>query len=54
MFISIIDDAVLEGDQVFTLSLSTSDVWVMLGTTETSIVITDNDGTKITNQEAGI
>ena len=42
--ISIINDTALEGDQTFTLSLSTTDSNVLLGTNLTTVTITDNDG----------
>ncbi len=42
--ISILDDGALEGNQTFTVTLTTSDPDVMLGTNVTTITITDNDG----------
>ena len=42
--ISIIDDDVLEGDQTFTLTLTTLDSDVMLGNYVTTISIEDNYG----------
>ena len=41
--ITILDDAALEGDQTFTLTLSTSDPDVLLGNDKTLITIEDND-----------
>ena len=38
------DDEALEGDQTFTVTLSTSDPSVMFGTRTATITITDNDG----------
>jgi hypothetical protein len=40
--VTIVEDAVLEGDQSFTLSLSTVDP-VLFGTDQASVVIIDND-----------
>ncbi len=45
--ISILDDNALEGDQTFTVTLSTSDPDVMLGNDVTTITIIDNDGQAI-------
>ena len=42
--ISIIDDAALEGNQTFRVTLSTLDPNVMLGTSTTTVTILDNDG----------
>ena len=42
--ITIVDDDALEGDQTFISSLTTADPDVILGTTQTDITITDNDG----------
>ena len=42
--ISIIDDAALEGNQTFRVTLSTLDPNVMLGTSMTTVTIMDNDG----------
>ena len=39
---TIIDDAILEGDQSFTLSLSSVDP-VMFGTDQANVTILDND-----------
>ena len=41
--IFIVDDNALEGDQIFTLSLTTSDPSLILGTNLTTITITHND-----------
>ena len=41
--ITILDDAALEGNQTFTLTLSTSDPDVVLGNNVTVITIEDND-----------
>ena len=41
--VTIIDDTVLEGDESFTLSLSSADP-VLFGTNQASVVIIDNDG----------
>ena len=42
--ITILDDTALEGNQSFTLTLTTSDPDVVLGNNVTIITITDNDG----------
>ncbi len=42
--ISILDDNALEGDQTFTVILSTSDPNVLLGNDVAIIIIRDNDG----------
>ena len=42
--ITIADDGALEGDQTFTVTLSTPDPSVILGTRIATITITDNDG----------
>ena len=42
--ISVVDDNALEGDQTFTVTLSTPDPAVMLGNNIISIIIIDNDG----------
>ena len=42
--ITILDDDAFEGDQTFTVSISTSDLSVMFGTNTMSVTITDNDG----------
>ena len=42
--ISIVDDEALEGNQTFTVSLTTSDPNVVPGTNTTTIEIVDNDG----------
>ena len=41
--ITIINDAVLEGNEAFTVTLSTPDQNVMLRTNTSTITITDND-----------
>jgi len=45
--ISIIDDNALESNQTFTVTLTTSDPDVILGSNVTTITIVDNDGTII-------
>ena len=47
--ITILDDAALEGDQTFTLTLSTSDPDVVLGNNVTLITIEDNDSVLMHN-----
>ncbi len=42
--ITILEDYVLEGYQTFTLTLTTSDSDVVLGTEKAMIIILDNDG----------
>ena len=42
--INITDDAALEGNQTFTVTLTTSDPDVLLGNNVTVITIEDNDG----------
>ncbi len=42
--ITILNDDALEGNQTFTVTLTTSDPDVMLGTDKTIITIRDNDG----------
>ena len=42
--ITIVDDAVLEGNQTFTVRLITLDPDVMLGNSITTVTIVDNDG----------
>ena len=42
--ISIVDDGALEGDQHFSLALSTTDTDVVVAGNVTLITITDNDG----------
>ncbi len=42
--ISILDDDALEGNQTFTMTLTTSDPDVLLGTDVTNITVVDNDG----------
>ncbi len=42
--VSILEDAALEGNQTFTVMLSTSDPDVMLGISMTTVIITDNLG----------
>ena len=42
--VSIVDDNALEADQTFTVTLSTPDMSVVLGTTATVVTIRDNDG----------
>ena len=42
--ISIIDDAALEGNQMFRVTLSTLDLNVMVKTSTTTVTILDNDG----------
>ena len=42
--ISITDDDVFEGDQTFIVTLTTPDTSVVLGSTDTVVTITDNDG----------
>jgi hypothetical protein len=42
--IRILDDDALEGEQTFTLTLTTSDPDVMLGNNVTTITIIDNEG----------
>ena len=46
--ISIIDDRALEDNETFTVVLTTSDPDVILGTSRTTVTITDNDGKKQT------
>ena len=41
--ITVIDDSALEGDQTFTVTLTTSDPGVILGTNIATITIIDND-----------
>ena len=43
--IIITDDDALEGDQTFTVTLTTSDPNVILGTNTVLVIIRDNDGT---------
>ena len=45
--LAIIDDDALEGDQSFTLTLTTFDPNVVIQGNMTAITITDNDGTDI-------
>ena len=45
--ITILDDAALEENQTFTVTLTTSDPDVLLGNDETVITIEDNDGSQI-------
>ncbi len=42
--ISILEDDALEGNQTFTVTLTTPDLDVMLGNDMNTITITDNDG----------
>ncbi len=42
--VGIIDDSALERNQTFTVTLTTPDPDVMLGTDMTTVTITDNDG----------
>jgi hypothetical protein len=42
--IPILNDGTLEGEQTFTLTLTTSDPEVMLGNNVTTIIIIDNEG----------
>ncbi len=42
--VNITDDAALEGDETFTVTLTTSETYVMLGNNETEVTISDNDG----------
>ncbi len=42
--ISVLEDSALEGNQTFTVTLTTSDPDVMLGSDVAIITITDNDG----------
>ncbi len=44
MDISILDDDALEGNQTFTLTLTTADLEVILGNQTTVITILDDDG----------
>jgi hypothetical protein len=44
--IPILDDDALEGEQTFTLTLTTSDPDVMIGNDATTITIIDNEGRK--------
>jgi hypothetical protein len=48
--IPILDDGALEGEQTFTLTLTTSDPDVMLGNNVTTITIIDNEGRKAYTQ----
>jgi hypothetical protein len=45
--IPILDDGALEGNETFTLTLTTSDPDVMLGNNVTTITIIDNEGRKV-------
>ena len=47
VYISIINDSALEGDQDFTLVLTTSDANVLITRNTTVITIVDNDGKNI-------
>ena len=42
--VTIIDDSAMEGDETFTVTLTTSSPHVTLGNAVTTITITDNDG----------
>ena len=42
--ITIIDDDALEGNQTFTVTLTTSDLSVVILSDETTVLIMDNDG----------
>ena len=42
--VTITDDAALEGAETFTVTLTTADTVVMLGNNETTVSITDNEG----------
>ncbi len=44
--VSLLQDNALEGDQIFTVILTTSDPDVMIQTNMTSVTILDNDGNK--------
>ena len=41
--VNIIDDSALEGDETFSIELTTANTVVMLGNNETEISISDND-----------
>ena len=42
--VSIDDDTALEGEETFTVTLTTSETYVMLGNDQTEVTISDNDG----------
>ena len=52
--INITDDAALEGNQTFTVTLTTSDPDVLLGNDMTVITIEDNDGSQNCHNEPGV
>ena len=42
--VSIEDDTVLEGEETFTVTLTTPETYMMLGNDQTEVTISDNDG----------